>query len=146
MTRPPWLTVIDEIQKIPAGPVMLRDIDLGLDTLSHRHHHTHKREMIRRVLATYPDVPAVLIGDSSQQDPEIYRDVVHQYAGRIRAVYIRNVGRDADRSRAIEQLAQEVVSAGSTLLLADDTLAAAIHAAEHGLIDKNALGSIRDEP
>ncbi|HEU4996870.1 MAG TPA: phosphatase domain-containing protein [Gemmatimonadaceae bacterium] len=133
-----------EIHTIPAGPIMLRDMDLGLDTLSQRHHHTHKREMIRRVLAAYPDVPAVLIGDSSQQDAEIYRDVVRQYKGRIKAVYIRNVAKDAERSRVIEQLAHEVVAAGSTLLLADDTLAAAIHAAEHGLIAPDALGVISE--
>lgn len=134
-----------EIQEIPAGPIMLRDLDLGLDTLSSRHHHTHKREMIRRVMSTYPDVPTILIGDSGQQDPEIYRDVVREYGGRVKAVYIRNVTMSADRSRAIQALAEEIVSAGSSLVLADDTLAAAKHAAEHGFIAREALASIGEE-
>jgi len=134
-----------EVQGIPGGPIMLRDLDLGLDVLSSRHHHLHKREMIRRVLSTYPSVPAVLIGDSGQQDPEIYRDVVREYPGRIAAVYIRNVTMNDERSHAIQELAEEVVAAGSALLLADDTLAAARHAAEHGFIDAATLSAIADE-
>ncbi|HJQ19413.1 MAG TPA: phosphatase domain-containing protein [Gemmatimonadaceae bacterium] len=134
-----------EIQDIPAGPIMLRDVDLSLDALSSRHHHMHKREMIRRVLTTYPDVPVILIGDSSQQDPEIYRDTVREYAGRVRAVYIRNVTMTDERSRAIQALANEILDAGSSLVLADDTLAAARHAAEHGYIAEDSLESIASD-
>jgi phosphatidate phosphatase APP1 len=146
----PWnlydvITEFLRIQGIPKGPIMLRDVDLGFDTLSSRHHHAHKREMIRRVLTTYPAIPAVLIGDSGQQDPEIYRDVVREFSGRIRAVYIRDVSGLPDRSRVIEQLAAEVLEAGSTLLLAPDTLAAASHAVELGLISKDALPEIGAE-
>jgi phosphatidate phosphatase APP1 len=134
-----------EIQEIPPGPIMLRDLDLGLDTLSSRHHHTHKREMIRRVLSTYVESPVILIGDSAQQDPEIYREVVSEYSGRIKAVYIRNVTMNDERSRAIQILAEEIVKAGSSLVLADDTLAAARHAAEHGFISPAALSAIGEE-
>jgi phosphatidate phosphatase APP1 len=134
-----------EIQRIPAGSLMLRDVDIGLGVLSSRHHHTHKREMIRRVLSTYPGVPAILIGDSGQQDPEIYRDVVHDYPQRILAVYIRNVTMNDARSRAIQELAAEILAAGSSLVLADDTLAAARHAAEHGWIAPDSLADIAEE-
>ena len=146
----PWnlydvITQFLEIQTIPAGPIMLRDLDLGLDTLSSRHHHAHKREMIRRVLSTYPESPAILIGDSGQQDPEIYHDIVRERAGRIRAVYIRNVTMNEERSRAIHVLSEEIVRAGSSLVLADDTLAAARHAVEHGFIAPDALSAIGEE-
>jgi len=134
-----------DFQGIPAGPVMLRDVDLGLDTLSSRHHHAHKREMIRRVLTTFTGARVILIGDSSQQDPEIYRDAVRDFAGRVAAVYIRNVSMSPERSRAIQALADEVVAAGSALVLADDTLAAARHAAEHGFIAADALESVAHE-
>jgi len=134
-----------DVQGIPPGPVMLRDLDLGLDTLSSRHHHAHKREMLRRVLTTFTSARVILIGDSSQQDPEIYRDAVRDFAGRVAAVYIRNVSMSADRSRAIQALADEVVAAGSALVLADDTLAAAKHAAEHGYIAADTLDAIAHE-
>lgn len=146
----PWnlydvITRFLEVQDIPRGPLLLRDVDLGLSALSGRGHHAHKREMIRQVLTTYPGSPAVLIGDSGQQDPEIYRDVVREFSGRIRAVYIRDVSGHPERSRAIEQLADEVLQAGSTLLLTPDTLAAASHAVELGLISADALPKIGEE-
>ena len=146
----PWnlydvITRFLEVQDIPHGPLMLRDVDIGLSALSGRGHHAHKREMIRHVLTAYPTSPAVLIGDSGQQDPEIYRDVVEEFSGRIRAVYIRDVSGQPDRSRAIQQLADEVLQSGSTLLLTPDTLAAASHAVELGLISPDALPEIGAE-
>jgi hypothetical protein len=52
---------------------------------------------------------------------------------------------NAERSQAIARLADEVLAAGSSLVLADDTLAAAKHAAENGLIDPAALSAIGAE-
>ena len=49
---------------------------------------------------------------------------------------------DPERSRAITELAKRVLENGSALVLADDTFAAARHAAEHGWIDAAALGDI----
>ena len=146
----PWnlYDVIGEffrIQGIPHGPILLRDVDLTLDSLSSRGHHLHKREAIRRVLLTFPEAPAVLIGDSGQEDPEIYRDVVHEFRGRVRAVYIRDVNSHPERTRAIEQLSREVLDAGSSLVLAADTVAAASHALELGLIAPGALEAIRSD-
>jgi phosphatidate phosphatase APP1 len=133
-----------DVQGIPRGPLLLRDVDVGLDLLSSRPHHVHKREMIRRVLTTFP-APVILIGDSGQQDPEIYRDIVHDNRGRVLAVYIRNVSMNDERRRAIEALADEVIATGSSLVLADDTLAAARHAADQGYIRRDSLAAIADE-
>ena len=146
----PWnlYDVISEFldaQGIPAGPIMLRDVDIGFDVLSSQHHHTHKRAMVRRVLTTYPGVPVILIGDSGQEDPEIYRDVVHEFPSRIAAVYIRNVTPNPERSTVIRRLAEEVLAAGSSLVLADDTLAAARHAAEHGWIAQDSVSAVSEE-
>ena len=40
----------------------------------------------------YPKLPFILIGDSGEKDPEIYRQVVREYPGRILAIYIRRIG------------------------------------------------------
>ena len=146
----PWnlydlITQFLDLQQIPVGPVMLRDLDISLSVLSHRRHHDHKGDHIRRVLEAYPRVPVVLIGDSGQQDPEIYADVVSQFTGRVRAIYIRNVTMNAERAQAINDLAKEVLKAGSALVLADDTFAAAKHAVEAGILPSAALDSIREE-
>ena len=143
----PWnlYDVIDgflDAQRIPTGPLLLRDWDLG--RLTERHAH-HKHAAIREILETYPALPFLLIGDSGQEDPEIYTELVRDNPGRIRAVYIRNVTPHAERTTRIRTLAREVAASGSTLVLADDTLAAARHAAMHGWIASGALADIGGE-
>jgi phosphatidate phosphatase APP1 len=69
---------------------------------------------------------------------------VHQYRRRILAVYIRNVSTDPARARAIGELAEEVRSVGSELLLSDDTLAAARHAAERGWVGERTIRRVAD--
>jgi phosphatidate phosphatase APP1 len=134
-----------ELQHIPAGPICLRDWDIDLSALAHHRHKGHKEPLIREILDLYPNLPFILIGDSSQQDPEIYRAIIDAYPGRISAIYIRNVDPHPERLESIRKLEREVLAAGSSLVLADDTFAAATHAAEHGWITKESLPGVREE-
>ncbi len=143
----PWnlydlLTEFLTVQEIPLGPLMLRDWGITQGEILPSGNEAHKLAAIRRVLDLYPALPFILIGDSGQEDPEIYHRVVRDYPDRIRAVYIRNVHPLPARAEAIRALAGEVEKAGSTLLLADDTLAAARHAASCGWISPDALPTI----
>jgi phosphatidate phosphatase APP1 len=138
----PVLTEFLEFQTIPLGPLMLRDWGISDRGVLPRGHGEHKLGAIRQILDCYPALPFILIGDSGQEDPEIYRDVVHQYRDRILAVYIRNVTSDPARARAIGELAEEVRAVGSELLLSDDTLAAARHAAERGWVGERTIARI----
>jgi phosphatidate phosphatase APP1 len=132
-------------REIPVGPLFLRDWGVSEHEILPSGHGLHKRGAIRQILDTYPALPFILIGDSGQEDPEIYRDVVRDYPHRIHAVYIRNVTPEPLRIKAIRQLAEEVSEAGSTLVLSDDTLSAARHAAEHGWIDPVELEQVAAE-
>jgi phosphatidate phosphatase APP1 len=134
-----------DIQRIPTGPIHLRDWDIGLSALSSHRLKTHKEPIIREILDLYPSLPFILIGDDSQKDPEIYRAILDRYPRRILAIYIRNVRADPVRSASVQALAKEVLAAGSTLVLADDTFAAASHAAEQGWITKESLASVHEE-
>lgn len=133
------------LRKIPTGPLLLRDWGLSADEALPTGHAGHKLEAIRRILDLYPALPFLLIGDSGQEDPEIYHRVVHDHPDRILAVYIRSVTPRAGRAEAVQALAAEVEAAGSTLLLGDDTLAAARHAAERGWITPAALAEVEAE-
>jgi len=143
----PWnlYDVISEFlnaQGIPAGPLLLRDWDLGPSLLRNA---AYKLGVIREILATYPGLRFILIGDSAQEDPEIYADVVAGHPGRILAVYIRNVSRYPEDPPAMRILVERISHAGSTLVLADDTLAAARHAVANGWIREETLRSIGEE-
>ena len=146
----PWnihdvITEFMDLQKIPKGPLILRDWDLGWSSLSSGSHAAHKGTAIRNLMQLYPTLEFILIGDSGQHDPEIYRQIVTEFPNRVRAVYIRDVTRTVERSASVKKLADEVLAAHSTLVLAEDTLGAAAHAAENGWISADALPSVREE-
>jgi phosphatidate phosphatase APP1 len=151
----PWnlfdvLQHLMELHRIPPGPLLLRDWGLRREALPFGHR-AHKLAAIRGVAELYPHLPLLLVGDSGQEDPEIYDEVVGLFPGRVRAIYIRNVSPDEGRVSAIRALAERVLAAGSTLVLAEDTVAAARHAAAQGWIAADRLpgivaGKEADEP
>jgi hypothetical protein len=61
----------------------------------------------------------------------------------VRAVYIRNVTNERDVR--VEEIARELDPAGVPGLLAPDTLAAADHAADLGLIPRAAVEAVRED-
>ena len=130
------------IQGIPKGPILLRDLSFSPKLLSAEGHHTHKLAMIQKVLDVNPQLPFVLIGDSGQQDPEIYAQVVRENPGRIRAIYIRDVSEDR-RDEAVRELIRITDADHVPMLLVPDTVAAAEHAASLGLIDPDTIPEIR---
>lgn len=129
-------------QSLPSGPLLLKE--LGVRSLfGAGSHMDHKLAHITQILDTYPQLPFVLIGDSGQQDPEIYREVVLRYPDRIKAIYIRSVNPDPARIEAVDRLAQEVRSSGAQLVLVPDSEFAATHAAGEGLIAAAAVADVR---
>ena len=131
------------IQGIPKGPILLRDLALNVNMLASEGHHQHKLAMIRKVMAVNPTLQFVLLGDSGQQDPEIYADVIRDNPGRIVVAYIRDVSREASRDKAVEHLIQTAAAHQVPMLLVPNTVAAAEHAAALGLIDPDTLPEIR---
>ncbi|WP_026370958.1 App1 family protein [Kallotenue papyrolyticum] len=130
------------IHGLPLGPLLLRDWGAQRGRLTRMQHRQHKLELIRTLLATYPHLPFLLIGDSGQEDPEIYRQIVVEAPERVRAIYIRDVSRGR-RDHEVEALRAEVGARGVEMLTMADTLAAAEYAAAQGLIAADQLAAIR---
>jgi phosphatidate phosphatase APP1 len=146
VSKSPWnlytlLVEFFKIHSIPIGPLFLRD--LGRKRASSNDN--HKMNCIEEILNRYPHLPFILIGDSGEQDPEIYRDVVKAFPDRIRAIYIRSVDPEPARIAAIDKLIEEMRQTQSQLILAPDTEFAAVHAAAEGIISTDALPEIRSE-
>lgn len=129
------------VKRLPRGPILLRDVGLDPDRWFKADHETHKTEKIERILATYPDLEFVLVGDSGQKDPEIYCAVAERHPGRIRVIYIRDVATDA-RDAEIDRLAARSARAGTPMVLTADSRVAARDAAERGLIDEAAVAEV----
>jgi phosphatidate phosphatase APP1 len=130
------------LHELPAGPFHLRDWGLGAGQALPTRHHDHKLSAIRQAMELWEGLPFLLIGDSGQHDPEIYRQVTLENPGRVLAVYIRNVSEGEMRPSAIRELAREVEGAGSSLLLAPTAWELAQDAHARGWLGADALPAV----
>ena len=144
----PWnmydlLTDFMDLNEIPAGPVLLRNFGLNESFIS-GDYMDHKFTAIAQILDTYPHLNFVLAGDSGEQDPPIYYEVVKRYPGRIISIYIRDIVAGAK-----QQIAKDVAVAlqkeGVEMILTQNSVNAAEHAAASGLIFKKDIPAIKKD-
>lgn len=102
--------------RFPPMGLYLRDI--GPKTFS-----DYKQPIIRGLMRGLPN-NAVLIGDSGEHDPEVYKQIMEEFPGRVLRIYIRNAGRALDLRRFEGEL------------LFDEPKQAALDAVEKGLATK----------
>jgi phosphatidate phosphatase APP1 len=131
VSKSPWNLYVPlveylEVQRLPLGPLMLRDFGFFSDK-------KHKTRAIEEILATYPKLQFVLIGDDGEHDPEIYCDTARRHPGRIRAIYIRSA------KPSVRKIA------GCDLVQAPEAESVAEHAAAQGLIQASELRAVRAE-
>jgi phosphatidate phosphatase APP1 len=123
-----------DLNNIPEGPLLLRDFGLQNNKFfSNGGHMGHKFKEIENILLTYPTLNFVLIGDSGQEDPKIYQEVVKKFPGRILAIYIRDVQLEHREKIAVE-ISEALSSHKVDMLIIDNAVEAAEHAAKNGLI------------
>lgn len=120
---------------IPSGPLLLADYGVSKGSFPFTSHDAHKHAQIERIMSTYPDLPFILIGDSGQRDPAIYRQVVADMPGRVLAIYIRSV--DTMQQAQVERVGSDV-----EMITAYNTLPLAQHAVERGWIKAKSLPKI----
>ncbi len=97
VSRGPWsihdtLSGVFADRGIADPPILLlREWGLTLQSPMPKRARAHKRELISEIMSVYGNAEYVLIGDNGQRDPDLYAGVVESGAGRVRAVYIRDV-------------------------------------------------------
>ncbi len=129
------------IEGLPSGPLFLRDFGIDREKFITGGHRAHKREAIDELLATHPGLPFLLIGDSGQEDPEIYASVVEDHPGRVQAIYIRDVTTEK-RDREVHAIVERVRQLGVEMVLVKDSMEAAKDAVRRGLIQESALPTV----
>ncbi len=134
------------LRGFPLGPLLLTDWGPSHTGLFRIGAQAHKPALVRRLLDEHPHLRLVLIGDSGQEDPEIYADIARDRPDRVAAIYIRRItGLDLGRGGEIERLAAEITALGVPMLAVDDSGDIAVHAAGQGLVDDAAVASVRAE-
>jgi phosphatidate phosphatase APP1 len=132
-----------DLNNIPEGPLLLRDY--GLDEKPEDDNHSsHKIKEITNILLAYPELKFVLIGDSGQEDPNIYSEIVGLFPGRILAIYIRDV-QLPERERVAINVAKGVLKHKVEMVIVDNTVEAAKHASSIGLIESETIPRINHD-
>lgn len=76
---------------MPEGPLLLNDWGFTREYSLKAPALVHKAEAIRHLLELYPDLPLLLVGDSGEQDPEVYAGIARDHPGRVLGIVIRDL-------------------------------------------------------
>lgn len=112
-------------QKFPPGTFHMKYFRLKdssvIDFLS-ADQRTHKESVISKILTDFPDRHFILMGDSGEQDPEIYTAIARRFPDQIIGVYIHDVGgmvpgsaRFVDFSTALDGIDFQIFHNGASL-------------------------------
>jgi phosphatidate phosphatase APP1 len=129
------------IEGLPSGPLFLRDFGITPKQFIVGGHGSHKREAIDELLETHPGLPFILIGDSGQEDPEIYAAVARDHPRRILVIYIRDVTAEK-RGAEVHGISTALGKSGVEMVLVKDSLEAARDAVRRGFIPPEALSQV----
>lgn len=134
------------LRGFPLGPLLLTDWGPSHTGLFRIGAQQHKPGLVRRLLDEHPQLRLIMIGDSGQEDPEIYGDIAREQPDRVAAIYIRRItGLDLGRGAQIDELAEEITTLGVPMLVVDDSAQIATHAASVGLLEPDAVTAVRAE-
>lgn len=133
-----------ELNAIPDGPILLRDLGIDEDKFI-KGGHDHKLQKARRIMRDYPDLPFVLSGDSGQEDARLYAEAAQEFGSRIRAIFIRDIDPDgeSDHDHRVRDYAQQADRNGVPMFAIRDSVQAAEHCVDLGLLSSDAIDPIR---
>ena len=133
-----------DLNGVPQGPILLRDVDFERASLSMDAGTRGKLDSMHGLIDRYPGLQWVLMGDSGQIDAELYVDTVRKYPGRILAVYIRDVDPvlDSPRDKFVDTQLKRIAGTGVPMLRVTDSNAIAAHARELGLIEAEEIAEV----
>jgi phosphatidate phosphatase APP1 len=124
-----------ELHDFPPGPLFLTDWDWRGLKLFRPPSHSHKTSTLGRLVSDFPHLGLVLLGDSGQEDPEIYSAFAHAAPARVRAIYIRDATLPGTgRADDVRRLAGDLDRVGVPMLLVQDSAEIAAHMQTLGLL------------
>jgi len=79
----------------------------------------HKVEQITRLIETFPRRKFILVGDSGEVDPEVYKEIRDKYPAQVMEIWIRDVVDDA-RDNSYRLTDMHIIPAGKTVCMEED--------------------------
>lgn len=119
--------------KLPEGVFLLSTLKRWYELLATgQGKHETKYTRIVRIISTFPDRKYILLGDDTQQDPDIYQKVVDNFPDKILCVYIRQV--EKKNYEQTKERLQKVITAGVEVKYYKHSADAIAHSKGFGLI------------
>ena len=123
----PRLQTFLQLRRFPRAPLRLKNVGLSAGSDSLFEQKRYKLRQIEALCRLLPGYRLILIGDSGEKDPEIYRELVRRKGKAVLATLIHRVTDESPRApRFAGQLLFRSYQAASTVL------------AERGLVDQGA--------
>lgn len=137
VSKSPWnlyhmLVEYMDVQGLPKGPLLLRDLDLpGV----HRGPRAdHKGTSIRQLLGAFPQMRFVLLGDSGERDPALFLELMREYPQRFVVGYVRRARGTARHLRRTAAALAQAQAEGLPLVFAENSEEIVRDARDRGLI------------
>lgn len=128
-----YITEFIRINGLPQGILILSSIKKLSQLLrTGQNIHGSKFARIVRILEAFPKQQFILLGDSSQQDPNIYANIVELFPERIHAIYIRDIHKR--KSRLVQHVLHAMEDKGVPCCFFTHSIEAIAHSKRIGLI------------
>lgn len=122
--------------KLPKGIYLLNQLKtFGQVFKTGQNNHKTKFMRISRIMETYPAQKFILLGDDSQEDPNIYSAIVEHFPQNIHAVYLRHVLKSSHER--VKGIVEKIKATGVRCCYFTHSSEAVIHSKQIGLIPRN---------
>jgi phosphatidate phosphatase APP1 len=108
------------IYKFPKGPLFLREhmnisqvVSRKYRSLQTKHHKIHTLGLLIRA---FPNKKFILVGDSGQKDPDIYRSIAKEFRNQVEKIFIREIP-GKERHKKLEGIKVELEELGIEVVL-----------------------------
>jgi phosphatidate phosphatase APP1 len=122
--------------KLPKGIYLLNQLKTFRQVFkTGQNNHKTKFMRISRIMETYPHQKFILLGDDSQEDPNIYSAIVEHFPQNIHAIYLRHVLKSSHER--VKGIVEKIKASGVQCCYFTHSAEAVIHSKQIGLIHKN---------
>ena len=122
--------------KLPMGIYLLNQLKtFGQVFKTGQNNHKTKFMRISRIMETYPAQKFILLGDDSQEDPNIYSAIVEHFPQNIYAVYLRHVLKSSHER--VKGIVEKIKATGVQCCYFTHSSEAVIHSKQIGLIPRD---------
>ncbi len=128
-----YIFEFSRINKLPNGIYLLNQLKTFSQVFkTGQNNHKTKFMRITRIMEAYPTQKFILLGDDSQEDPNIYTAVVEHFPQNVHAVYLRHIVK-ANHQR-VTGILEKIIAKGVHCCYFVHSSEAIIHSKKIGLI------------